>query len=924
MSGATKRSICTGWRYFYIVTAVISIMGCSSEKLATDSEDGVMMGFHCEAEPRCLCLNMRSPNAIIVCEDKVFIRRRIGAGVPVYYEIECMGETEIDPYHYLQMILYANFSAPSIMYTDRVRLDVSNCSAPSRSQSVLFGALSAGSIGGWRDLPLEILTINCQQSKNVHLSKQHLSGLKELKKLILICPKLAKLDEDLLSGTSKRLENLQIIDTQVRDLPERFFADMEAIKLLYLRQNKLKSLGRSFLSSMRSLEMIDLGENEIKSLDDDVFLKTEKLSSVQLSENLLTTLPTSLCSLRKLKFLLAEYNRITFIPQECLCNMPHLSHVSLNGNKLVSLGLTPEEIAPTYKKVLSSDEKFLNSSSIQEKPANLNNAWIGTSLIKDLFLDNNLLSSLPDGVFYGMHGLQFLNISSNRITFLPQDIFSRNENLMELLASNNLFTNIPATLLRNNTRLRKLDLSHNFIETLDLDFFATSTSLCYIHINDNRIHHLPDEIFKPFEGKWMGCNEFVLDMSRNRLEDVPELSLPLLTNLSLSENNLTWIKHDMLWQAQPLKEINISHNLIHTIDDRLELGEYYVLFEKYLLNLEVVDLSSNLLTVLPSITFVAKTLKHLNVSNNYITEFAFRPEIKGRDANHLPLEAFDMSGNRLKSVEFFDHWLWHSGKTKYVDLSHNRIDLEGCSEHMHSTRFVWGCLSSLCWLPTLEVVILSHNQITYIPMEFQHYLPNLRYVDLSHNKIKRLWHGDLLFTRARDTMDLELFWTRYYGPIDPEPYLHRYPGSKNLTIDLRHNSIASLQLPDDKIEVVIPGCDIDSKFSRVKLLLGHNPFVCDCEVFKLLRYTSKEMRPTSALERLNGHRLVVPAVIDIQDLHCSKPDSVKGKAVAEVDTWAYHWLPMMGLCWNDTGVEPPSGHTATNTTEIEAAVDPPT
>ncbi|XP_046408188.1 chaoptin-like [Ischnura elegans] len=732
-------------------------MGCSSEKLATDREDGVMMGFHCEAEPRCLCFEMKSPNAIIVCEDKVFLSRRIGLGAPVYYVMECMGEIEIDPYHYLPMILYAHFSAPSIMYRDSARLDVSNCSAPSRSQSVLFGALSTGSIGGWRDLSLEILTIICQQSKNVHLSKQHLSGLKQLKRLILICPKLAKLDEDLLSGTSKRLEKLQIESTQVRDLPERFFADMEAMKSLYLRKNKLKSLGRSFLSSMRSLEIIDLSKNEIKSLDDDVFLQTEKLSHVQLSENLLTTLPTSLCSLRKLKFLLAEYNRITFIPQECLCNMPRLSLVSLKGNKLVTLGQ-----APTYKKVLSSNETFPNSSSIQEKPANLNNAWIGTSLIEDLCLGNNLLSSLPDDAFYGMDGLQFLNISSNRITYLPQDIFSRNKNLIELLASNSLFANVPAALLRNNTRLDKLDLSHNFIETLDLDFFSASTSLCYIYINDNRIRHLPNKIFKPFEGKRWGCKEFVLDMSRNLLEDVPELSLPLLTNLSLSENNLTWIKYDILWQAGNLKEVNISHNLIHTIDGRLELDEYHVLFENYLLNLEVIDLSSNRLTVLPSIAFFAKTLKHLNVSNNYITQFAFKPERRAREVKCLPFETFDMSGNSLKSVEFFGDRLWHFEKTRYVDLSRNRIELDGCFEHVYFPRLVWGCLTSLRRLPALEEV----------------------------------------FTK--------------------------------------------------------------------------------------------------------------------------KPDSVNGKAVAEVESWAYHWLPMIGLCGYDTGVEPLSGHTATNTTEMEAVVDPPT
>ncbi|XP_046408492.1 uncharacterized protein LOC124172999 isoform X1 [Ischnura elegans] len=208
-------------------------------------------------------------------------------------------------------------------------------------------------------------------------------------------------------------------------------------------------------------------------------------------------------------------------------------------------------------------------------------------------------------------------------------------------------------------------------------------------------------------------------------------------------------------------------------------------------------------------------------------------------------------------------------------------------------------------------------------------MPNLRYVDLSHNKIKRLWHGDLLYTRARDCMDLELFRKNYGKEYSKFWFLNsvrknRFPGSKNLTIDLRHNSISSLHLPDDKIGVAIPGCDIGSQFSRVKLLLGHNPFVCDCEVFKLLRYASLEMRPTSALERLNGHMLVVPAVIDIQDLHCSEPDSMKGKAIADVNSWAYHWLPMIGICWNHLGVQSELGTTSTNTTEIEVMVEPPT
>ncbi|XP_046408473.1 insulin-like growth factor-binding protein complex acid labile subunit [Ischnura elegans] len=737
MPGAPKRSgynVSMGQRYFCIVIIVISITDCSSKKLSPDSKDGEMNGFHCKGDPRCLCIKMNGELYEMLCEDKVVLSREIFNDMSVHYTMKCHAETEVNPFHYLSMII--------------------------------------------------------------------------------------------------------------------------------------------------------------------------------------------LCRLKKLEVLHAGYNRISVIPEECLYSLPSLITFTLLGNKLVTLGLPSVSITPTHYKVLSSDIKFPNSSSILEQSENLNKAWIRWSLIRHLHLGNNSISALPDEALYRMINLEHLSISSNNIAHLPDNIFSRNNNLTVLLASNNLFTNISATLLKNKTRLIILDLSYNLVETLDSDFFSDSSSLCYLRINNNRFRHLPNNIFQPFKTQNGTCHMFLLDISGNRLEYVPELSIPLLTHLILSGNHLTSIKPDMLSQAPCLLEVNLSHNLIHTIENPLELDEYKVLFSKYLINLQIIDLSSNQLTVYPRVSPVLKTLKVLNLSGNYITEFAFKPEIRRTLSTDLALETFDVSRNRLKSVEFFEHWLWDFENTKYVDLSHNLIDLGECSGYMLGVRFVWGCLSPLHKLTALEVIILSHNQIAFIPMEFQHYLPNLTFVDLSHNKIERLWHGDLLFTRAQDTMDLESFMFKYNEHYH-RLYLNHFPGSKNLTIDLSHNSISSLQLQDNKIEVVLPGCDIDSKFSRVKLLLGHNPFVCDCEVFKLLRYASKEMRPTSMLERLTGHMLVVPAVIDIQDLRCSKPDSVNGRAVADVESWAYHWLPTIGFCWNDNGVNSASGHKATSSTEAEAMVEPP-
>ncbi|XP_046395279.1 toll-like receptor 6 [Ischnura elegans] len=895
MFGAPKYNSCnarTVHRILYIFVTVIMFMCCPCEISRIESEEGRTnhMGYYCKDEPRCLCFSSSDELCpAIVCEDKILMHRRALMSDSVKYRMECRGETQGDPYHYLSMFLSANFSAK---WAKVGVLIVINCTAPPHGQSLLE-AESRGNVGGRHGIPLEIVHIICEQA-TFRLDKQHLAGFGNLRRLRVLCPKLSEVDEDLLSGISRgRLELLQISETQVQNLPERFFMDITNIKHVILSRNKLRAFGRSFLSSLPNITTLILSENEIESMDDDIFLQTHLITTLELQKNFLSQLPTSVCSLRNLQSLNAEYNRICFIPQECLFSLPSLNEVTLSGNRLITLGpasnlyqterITPSNNLEAIVDVLSVDEMHPNSSSMLEPFGKFGDTAIGTSLMKSLNLSNNALTSLPNEAFFTMQKLDTLDISKNRITYLHQDILSRNEVLDHLDASNNFLTHIPATLMRSNSRLTVLELSYNFIETLALDFFQNSTRLCQIYINNNRIRNLPDKIFKPFLTHTTGCAWPVLDMSSNLLEDIPNLTIPQLTYLSLSENRLTSIKPDMLEHLPHLLEVNLSHNLIHSIQMPimpLVLNET-VLFGKHLTKLEVIDLSSNQLTTFPGITLVVSTLKHLNLWDYTLT-------------------------------------------TRHVDLSHNRIDLTECHDYMQSVRMVWGCLSPLHRLTGLEVIILSHNNITYIPMEFQHYLPNLRFVDLSHNKIKQLWYGDLLFTEAQKDMDLEMFrrQTFLWDPRSEvkELFFNQFPGSNNLTIDLRHNSIDSVELPDEKIGIVIPDCYVDRQFSRVSLLLGHNPFQCDCRVFKLLQYSLKEIRPVSALERQTGHRLVLPAVIDLQDLHCSKPDSINGKAVAEVDTLGYHWLPMIGLCLNHAGPLPKLGRhkTAVNATEGKA------
>ncbi|XP_046408474.1 platelet glycoprotein V-like [Ischnura elegans] len=410
MPGAPKRSgfnVNMGQRYICIGIIMISIMGCYSEKSSRDSEHGGMNGFHCKEDPRCLCFKVKDRGYYeMFCEDKVFISRSEFDYKTVQYYIECNAQSEVDPYHYLAIFLFSNFPTYNYTFANNAELSVHNCSAPSSNQQVVFEDWSSGSIGGLRDLPLEKLEIHCEKSKTLHFSMRHWSALEKLKELTIICPNLPMFDKDLFSRISKRLETLAIKNTGIQYLPERFLTGIDTIELLDLRSNKLRSLGRNFLSRLRNLEELYLAENEIERMDNDIFLKTENLAHLDLKRNSFKTLPTSLCRLKKLEILEAEYNLITFIPQECLNSLQSLLYFTIHSNKLVTLGLPSVSITPILYKVLSSDIKFPNSSSIREESGNLNNAWIGWSWVLCLHLNNNSLSSLPDKAFYGMNHLK--------------------------------------------------------------------------------------------------------------------------------------------------------------------------------------------------------------------------------------------------------------------------------------------------------------------------------------------------------------------------------------------------------------------------------------------------------------------------------------------------------------------------------------
>ena len=150
--------------------------------------------------------------------------------------------------------------------------------------------------------------------------------------------------------------------------------------------------------------------------------------------------------------------------------------------------------------------------------------------LKDLYLDNNNLSSLPKEIG-NLKNLGYLNLGDNYITSLPKEIGNL-KNLEELILDGNNLKSLPKEI-GNLKNLKVLHVKENYLASLPKEI-GNLTNLKYFHAWENELASLPKEI-----GNLKNLEELVLD--GNNLKSLPKEigNLKNLEYLRLRSNDLT-------------------------------------------------------------------------------------------------------------------------------------------------------------------------------------------------------------------------------------------------------------------------------------------------------------------------------------------------------------------------------------------------
>ena len=157
----------------------------------------------------------------------------------------------------------------------------------------------------------------------------------------------------------------------------------------------------------------------------------------------------------------------------------------------------------------------------------------GLGSLETLFLNHNQLSALPATVFSGPDSLERLFLDNNQLSTLPEGMFSGLGNLEWLFLNNNQLTTLPESIFSGLDKLEDLSLRDNELTALPMDVFSGLGSLETLFLHSNQLTALPADVFKDLD------NLELVYLNDNKLTALPEglfSGLGNLRTLDLREN----------------------------------------------------------------------------------------------------------------------------------------------------------------------------------------------------------------------------------------------------------------------------------------------------------------------------------------------------------------------------------------------------
>uniref|UniRef100_A0A158R576 PPM-type phosphatase domain-containing protein n=1 Tax=Syphacia muris TaxID=451379 RepID=A0A158R576_9BILA len=549
---------------------------------------------------------------------------------------------------YCYILTLGNGNEDEVIILSRYRIEVSDCnrgkylriSDSSKHYCLLFDAIGEMNLWLTRVLQTQIAP-SCDLSEQrllflpdrlfcVGVDKQILSlnlrrnSLQHKTSELARTPSLGWLD-DLTRLSSLRM--LNISDNSLKIFPKSI-VQLTCLTELYLSGNCLQEIPPE-ISHLQNLVTLNLSNNWLKTLPNELS-NCSNLSNLDLSFNYFIQIPVALFNLKFLTSIQLAGNELTATSVQALTSLPFqkldfrrnaftrsLRITSFMFESLIlhceRLQLRSLRINGASLKYLYADENELSQVIIMPIPIHLvvfsfpyNKLsllpdWItDLPMIETIFAQHNAIYQLPYRIFMNVSSLKYLHVDHNFIELLPDAI--ENCSIEVLALHSNHLTQLPINLLKSAHKLRNLNVSFNQLNQLPPpNSMIDLNKLQFLRAAANK---LDESVMNTI----VSCRRLrVIDLSYNRLrffDDSCLLRLTMLEEVYLSANQLTSISY-AFGMLPNLQVLRLHSNFITAIPDLSQSP-----------SLTLLDISNNKLNKMDTHLYMAKTLKHLDLTCN--------------------------------------------------------------------------------------------------------------------------------------------------------------------------------------------------------------------------------------------------------------------------------------------------------------------
>ncbi|CAL5404334.1 unnamed protein product [Camellia sinensis] len=505
----------------------------------------------------------------------------------------------------------------------------------------------------------------------------------------------------------------------------------QRLEVISLTGNKFSGRVPKELSTLPSLRALSLGLNELTGTIPPSFGNISSLEGFGLEMNhIYGNIPTELAQLPNLKLIYLLLNYLTGPIPPAIFNKSSMVKINLNFNAFSGN-------LPTNNGLFLPNLEFLFLDHTQ-LTGNIPSSLSNSSKLTKLTLAANLFTGPVPKHLGNLKHLERLSLFQNQLTNEPGSIelsfltdLTNCTSLVELsVQQNKLSGTLPNSIGNLSNSLQELDVSEiQLIGTIPKEIGSLRNLNVLALANNNLNGNIPSTLgeIKNLQRLYLGGNNFhgsipneicllsnlgELYAEENKLSgSIPSCieNLRGLQVMKLSHNKLTFIPSS-LWNLETLRDLNLSFNSLGgSLDPNIRPSKV----------LEMVDLSWNQISgSIPRVIGSFQSLTSLNLSRN-----SFSGPIPNTMGNLITLDYLDLSHNNLsgqipKSLEALSH-------IQYMNFSCNKlageIPNEGPFMNLTSRSFMEN--EALCGNPILKVPPCASNSSKKSMIKI-----NLRYI----------------------------------------------------------------------------------------------------------------------------------------------------------------------------------------------------